>query len=691
MANRSKNIVPKSLTRKELKWRLGGIVVLVIVCLAAVFPGVVNKGVNWLNTKAGLGLPSLPNKEFSLGLDLQGGAHLIYRANTDQITGDKTEAVEGVRDIIENRLRGGLSVKEPIVQTTRVGADYRIMVELPGIASTTEAIEKIGQLPILEFKEQNNTPQRDLTPAEKKSLDAFNAAANKKAREALVAVRGGLDFAGAVNKYSEDEKSKVNGGDLGFITKDIYPEIYDWAGKQKVGAVSTELVKSFDGLNVVKKIAEKDAAKKIVSSHILVCYVGATNCPAEYSYTKAEAKQKVEDLKKQATAANFAELAKTNSTEPGADTSGGELPVFGQGQMIEKFEKAIWDVPSGSIIGPVETEYGFHLIYKKGEQVDKTYQVARIYVKIKDKTEIVPPVDEWKVTGLSGKQLKRAEVATNQNTGEVQVSLEFDAEGAKMFGEITGRNVGKPVAIFVDGKPVSIPRVNEAITTGSAVITGNFTAIEARDLSKRLNSGALPVPVELLSQEQVGSTLGADSLSRSLTAGLAGLILVMLFMVFYYRLPGLLSVLTLSFYAILSLAIFKIFGVTLTLAGIAGLILSIGMAVDANVLVFERLKEELQFGKSLKTAMEESFVRAWPSIWDSHITTLISCVLLVEVGSGFIKGFGVVLAIGLIINLFTAYSVTRSIMRFVLPWFNENGNALFLGYKKKEENNLPTK
>jgi len=178
--------------------------------------------------------------------------------------------------------------------------------------------------------------------------------------------------------------------------------------------------------------------------------------------------------------------------------------------------------------------------------------------------------------------------------------------------------------------------------------------------------------------------LGADSLAKSFKAGIIGLLLVIVFMVLYYRLPGLLSVFALLLYSILSLAIFKFIGATLTLSGIAGFILSIGMAVDANVLVFERLKEELRAGKTMRTAMEEAFVRAWSSIRDSNVTTLISCACLVWIGTGFVQGFAVTLAIGVLVSMFTAVTVTRTIMRVVLPLFGEKGNILFLGYRKAD-------
>ena len=219
---------------------------------------------------------------------------------------------------------------------------------------------------------------------------------------------------------------------------------------------------------------------------------------------------------------------------------------------------------------------------------------------------------QWKNTELTGKNLKGASVQFNSNSSYPEVSLEFDAEGAKMFEDITARNINKPVAIFLDNYAISTPTVNEKITGGKAVISGKFGVEEAKLLAQRLNAGALPVPIELINQSTVGATLGNTSLLASLKAGLFGFLLVALFMIIIYRFPGFLSVIALSFYGILVLAIFKLLSITLTLAGLAGFILSIGIAVDANVLIFERLKEELRKDKPLPTALAESFNRAWP-------------------------------------------------------------------------------
>ncbi len=683
MAKNAKKTV--TLSRSQIKWRVLWIAILMVFCGLVVAPTYANKGIDYINSKVNLGLPRLSDKGFNLGLDLQGGAHLVYQANTTNIPdADRADAVEGVRDVIERRVRGGLGVSEPLVQTTMVGQDYRIIVELPGVANVKTAIQMIGETPVLAFKEQNDEPPRDLTKDEQKQLDDFNKSADVKAQTVLQEIKNGADFAATVAKYSDDDKTKTTGGDLGFITDKLYPEIYNWAKDHKDGEVSSQVIKSFDGLNIVKRVAEKQGDKEVSAAHILICYKGATSCD-NGQYTKDEAKAKIEEIKKQATAANFATLAKQYSTEPAAKTSGGDLGTFGKGQMVPEFEKAVWDMPVGQISDVVETQFGYHIILKKGEDFAKLYQVSRVFVKTEQKADIVPPSDQWKDTGLSGKQLKRAEVTEDSRTGQVQVSLNFDDAGTKLFADITGRNVGKPVAIYLDGQPISIPRVNEAITSGSAVISGGFTLTEAKQLAQRLNSGALPVPVELISQQAVDATLGVDSLTKSFHAGLIGLLGVMIFMIIYYRLPGLLSVFSLVVYAALSMATFKLLGVTMTLSGIAGFILSIGMAVDTNVLVFERLKEELRSGKSLHSASEESFRRSWPSIRDGHISTLVTCVFLVWFGTGFVQGFAVTLAIGVLFSLFTAIVATRAVSRLVFKWFPENGNYLFLGYTKKSQ------
>jgi len=268
----------------------------------------------------------------------------------------------------------------------------------------------------------------------------------------------------------------------------------------------------------------------------------------------------------------------------------------------------------------------------------------------------------FKSTGLDGRMLKGAEVGFNQNTGQPEILFTLDKDGTKLFGEITSRNVNRRVAIYLDGIPISAPTVNEEITTGEARITGDFSIDNAKELVRNLNAGALPVPIKIISQQTVGATLGKISLDRSLRAGILGFALVALFMIVYYRLPGVLAVIALIVYGAIVLALFKIISVTLTLAGIAGFILTLGMAVDANVLIFERMKEELKEKKELRNSIEEGFKRAWSSIRDGNVSTLITAAILYGVGVSFVKGFALTLSIGILASMFTAIVFTRQLL-----------------------------
>jgi len=272
----------------------------------------------------------------------------------------------------------------------------------------------------------------------------------------------------------------------------------------------------------------------------------------------------------------------------------------------------------------------------------------------------------WKPTQLNGSHLKRADVKFNQQSGEPEVAIEFNEEGKNLFAEITKKNLYKPVAIVLDNEIISAPTVQTPIEDGQAVITGKFNIQEAKKLSIELNAGALPIPINLVEQRNVGATLGNDSVKQSLLAGLIGIILIAVFMISYYKFPGFLAVLALCIYSLIVLAIFKIVPVVLTLAGIAGFILSIGMAVDANILVFERMKEELRFGKTVGAAVDEGFKRAWLSIRDSNISSLITCLILYFTTSGLVRGFAITLAIGILVSMFTAITITRTFLKLTV-------------------------
>ena len=267
------------------------------------------------------------------------------------------------------------------------------------------------------------------------------------------------------------------------------------------------------------------------------------------------------------------------------------------------------------------------------------------------------------VQALTGQYLKSAQLVFDKTTYEPYVGLQFNDEGSAIFEELTGKNINKILAIYLDGQPISLPTVGSAISGGEAQITGRFTTDEAKLLVERLNAGALPAPIALVSQQSIGASLGEHSFNMSIKAGIIGLALVIAFMLVYYHFFGFFASLSLLIYTALSLAIFKLIPVTLTLSGIAGFILSIGMAVDANILIFERSKEERKRGLDKFHAIEEGFKRAWPSIRDSNISTIITCLVLYNFTTSIVKGFALTLLIGVVISMFTAITVTRSFLK----------------------------
>jgi len=422
--------------------------------------------------KLGINVPDFLNKDFKLGLDLQGGTHLVYQADLSTIEKENySSAMAGLRDIIERRVNL-FGVAEPVVQTQEAGDNYRLVVELAGIKDPAEAIEMIGQTPFLEFREQR---------------------------------------------------------------------------------------------------------------------------------TEGEA-QVILDKQKEIEGLSWEEV-----------------------QQIENWELALED-------------------------------------------------PNFKSTPLTGKYLipQKTEMGFDQNSQKPLILLRFNDEGAELFEELTSRNVGKVLAIFIDNVPISAPVVQDAISGGKAQISGDFTIEEAKELVRNLKAGALPVPIELISQQSVGPTLGAVSLEKSLKAGIFGFLVVIIFLIIFYRLPGLLTSLALLIYVGLILSLFKLVPVTLTLAGIGGFILSIGMAVDANILIFSRMREELKEGKSFSVSLEEGFRRSWPSIRDGNITTLIVAFILFWFGTSFIKGFALTLSIGILVSMFSAIFITRTFLRLFVSTKLEN-------------------
>ncbi|MDO8667813.1 MAG: peptidylprolyl isomerase [bacterium] len=726
----SDNILQKLLkptSRGKIWWTFVGIILLVLATSLVDFGSYYNRAVDKFKAP----FPKVKEMPFRLGLDLQGGTQLTYQADVSAIaTADKGNAVEGVRDVIERRINI-FGVSEPNVQINRTsGGDYRIIVELAGIKDIKQAIKNIGETPLLEFKEENKEI-RKMTDAETKELNDYNKAAEARATEVLGKVISGGDFKALAAAYSEDEKTKANGGSLGWITEKDNPGIYNLAKNIAVGKSSADLGRINGGFEIIKVEGKREKInpfnnqpeKEVKASHLLICFKDNTGC--ESGFTKEEALAKVNKLKLEATPANFKDLIKQNSTEPGARDSGGELGWFSLGAMVKPFEDEVFKQAVGTISGPVETEFGWHLIYKQEERKIQEFNLSHIFIKTKIEQDIIGVQSEWKNTELTGRNLKTSSVEFNPQDGSPEVSLAFDDEGAKFFETITARNINKPVAIYLDGYAISIPNVNEKISGGKAVISGKFNITEAKLLAQRLNAGALPVPINLVNQQTVGPSLGQKSVDDSLRAGLIAFVIIALFMIVFYRLPGLMAVLALVVYSLLVFTLFKIgfsmaalvlvgifliigitvnswfillaflsyiilyfigglAPVTLTLAGLAGAIVSVGMAVDANILIFARLREEILAGKPLSVALNEAFKRAWPSIRDSNFNTLIICLILIMFTTSAVKGFAVTLGLGVIISMFTAIFITRNFLSLIPPAWLEKRHGLITSVKARE-------
>lgn len=454
-------------------------------------------------------------------------------------------------------------------------------------------------------------------------------------------------------------------------------------------------------------------------SQILVTFKGATSADPSITRSKEDAFTRAQDIRAQLDGgAIFETLAATQSDSP-TKANGGRLGIMTRAEMVPAFAEAAFGAAAGAVVGPIETPLGYHIIkVNTGASTspdiatfddltvagaDAHDRAATILAdlragNVKRMEDVIPlralffslEPTGWKDTALDGKHFRSATVILNPQTNYPEVQISFDDEGGVLFQELTKRNIGKPIAIFVGGELITAPTVQAEIVGGMASITGSSNVQEVQKLAQDLNTGAIPAPIHLVGQRTVEPTLGKAALVTSVKAGLIGIVIVMLYMILFYRAFGVVASLALSFYAVIFLALFKLplflFSnqyMVLTLAGAAGLILSIGMAVDTNVLVFERVKEELRKGKSLKTAIEIGFEKAWPSVRDSNISTIITCVLLFMIGTSIVRGFAVTLGIGVLISMFTGMVVSRWIIGNVASTSLGNNTALFPGMQKE--------
>lgn len=654
------------------------LVLLTVVAGIMIFPKEWNSAMVAMQDSVGFHLPYVPENDFTLGLDVMGGAHLVYEADMTSVAEEeRSAALEGVRDVIERRVNA-FGIGEPMVQTTVSDDHYRVFVDLPGVTDVQMAINQIGETPVLAFRTPLEEVDATVTEEQQAEIDAIQITERADAVAVMDRARAGEDFAALAAEFSIDESTKNSAGYIGFVTADDseYDGLVEQIEKKglRTGVING-LYEGTSRMHVVKYISKKTESEPRIS-HILICYAEATGCTQ--TRTKEEALARATSLQSEATKRNFADLARENSDDAGTAENGGDLDYITRGMTVQAFEDAAFGLRDTRISDVVETEFGYHILYRVGSRPARSYEIAHIEMPWTTASDVLT-VDPWADTALSGKNLKKATVAFDQTTGAPLVTLQFDAEGIELFAELTKNNIGKVIGIFLDGEAITTPVVNEVIYGGEATISGNFTIAEAKVLVQRLNAGALPVPIEVVSQQTIGPTLGAESLDFSVKAGIVGFILVAFFMVLYYRLAGVIAVVSLAVYSLLNLALFKSFGVTITLSGIAGFIFSIGIAVDANVLVFERLKEELRTGRDLPSAVDEAFRRAWPSIRDGNATTLIATAILFEFTSGSIQGFALTLALGVLMSMFCAYVVCRTLLREMVRMKWVRSRFFFLG------------
>ena len=505
-----------------------------------------------------------------------------------------------------------------------------------------------------------------------------------------VPFRLGLDLKGGVQLIYEADVRNVPSGDEASALAGVRDVI---ERRVNVFGVSEAVVQTARAGNDWRVIVELPGVTDVAAAVKMIdetprlefkeISVNPTTTP---QVNEAEVKARAENLLQEALKAksDFAALAKENSEDATRD-QGGDLGWAKTGKFVPEFEEVCFKTGKVGVVYPklVQTTYGFHIIKvieRRGGDTTLEAHCSHILLLTKKPEESGSP---WAGTGLTGAQLKRASVTFDPQSGEPQVSLQFDNAGEKLFADITRRNIGRPVGIFLDGIEISSPVVREAITSGSAVISGGFSITEAKKLKERLNAGALPVPITIISQQGVGATLGQVAVAQSFNATMLGIALIILFMMLMYRWPGIIACGALLVYGVLLLAIFKLIPVTMTLAGVAGFLLGLGMAVDANILINERLKEELKAGVPLARAIDVGYRRAWPSIRDGNYTTLLTSIILMIFSTSLVKGFAVTLSLGLILNIFTAMVVSRLMMQLLQPKRNPERFLWWYGVSRK--------
>jgi len=648
--------------RKSQTWQLAIILLLALVALYVVLdverPDWVMKMVFWQ--------PELQRDiALRLGLDLQGGLQVLLAADVPEGQELDAASMETARRIVENRVNS-LGLTEPVVQAQ---GERRVIVELPGIENPEQAVETIKGTALLEFVDAGSVPLPPGTVittslggpgaplSETAAAPSASIAATPESEVAapeLAESAVPADPAERSNMYSEPPEMQIEAGEI--YTATISTAKGDIVVQLDAGAapltVNNFLFLAEQGFYDGLTFHRVEPGFVIQGGDPLGTGTGGPGytVPAEIELTHVEgaiAMARQGDEVNPTRASSGSQFYITLAPTPQLD---GAYTVFGQviaGLDVVK-SIAIGDVIETIAIGPA-AEIAETPAQPAGQPAEPPSSGAIVYESI-----------------LTGAGIKNVGLDTTQQ-GEYIIPFELNPDAAGIFADYTGSHVGQYLCIVLDKTVISCPTVREKIPNGQASISGQFTLDAARQLAIQLRYGALPVPLRVESFNRIGATLGAESVDQSVRAGTIGLVIVLVFMLIYYRLPGALADVALVIYVLLNIALYKLAPITITLPGIAGFILSAGMAVDANILIFERMKEELRRGRRLGTAIEIGFSRAWPSIRDGQLSTLLICAILFFFGTNFgasiVKGFAITLAIGTVVNVFTAVFATRTFVR----------------------------
>jgi protein-export membrane protein SecD len=649
---------------------------------------------------------TLANYKVTLGLDLAGGTELDYQIDlTDAIAMNSDEEeennvdinaiAESVRDALEARVNPA-GIGEIMVKRSQVNVgdetQQHILIQMPPSANVDQAKADAEKDNRLEFYAEDPAAllAKRVEIAEAMTVDLMNTNWSTQAPNVATNYGGTLESFDDVllsTLVDDDlitalEETPVGGVVQEIIETQITPEV-TVSEDGTLEFIGSPFARNILAIAYVKeKVAETRTATveaEAEARHILFAYPGALRAPEDVRYetkemAQTEAERVLQEIKE---GGDFAALAQEFSTGP-TGVNGGDLGTFAPGSMAPAFNDAVFEgAEVGLVQTLVETDFGYHIIEVTDLQAagETTVEDTRVSYDLItwDEEDIT-----WKRTELGGAQLDIARVGYDQ-IGQPLVDLRFTVEGGEMFADITERLAAQNcstgpcrLAIDVGESRISTPTVQEKIVGRNAQISGSFTYDSAKELADGLNLGAIDAPVILSGQTTVEASLGAEQLDKSLNAALYGFAATLVFMIFMYRVPGFVAGVALIIYALIYIALLKLWPASLggpivmSLSGAAGIALSIGLAVDGNILIFERLKEELRKGRALPQAIDLGFERAWSAIKDSNLTTLITCIILFSLGSSIIKGFAIALIVGTLLSMFTAIIISRNLLRTLL-------------------------